>query len=340
MFSVFLQQVFSRFSASPSTLNGDGYVGGFCVGDLDQAVENVVDGISSRLRAVPHYDRILRDPVAATLRCIDGIVESIPGAIHCCRDSFVEDPQINAFFVSPRHMQEIFSQSKDVRELFDSNPSVTECWALMCMHKEERSQLGVALIDGEVRKDVLQTAVSFTDHQVLSPGADAASARCALKCCMFNGLLTHIRHHGTEAKRRVGDLENQTRSMRQRLRTLETRSGTDEDKAAIQRMIGDLERDLASEELRLATINDHLAYVAEALANPTAYLHAEKRLIRLNRMAIKLDEHSQETGYDLCLSEISIASHQTRVGCLVRFPRDELLPRQDFLTQADLFLSL
>lgn len=340
MFSDFLQQIFSRFNGGPTTLGGDGYVGASCVGHLDQAVEHVVDEISSRLRAVPHYSRTLREPVSTTLRCVDGIVESIPGAIHCCHDAFIGDPKINAFFVNPRHMQEIFSQSKDVRDLFDANPSATECWALMCMHKEERSQLGVALIDDAVRTDVLQTAVSFTDHQVVSPGADAASARCALKCCMFNGLLAHIRHHGTQAKHRVGGIENRTRSMRQRLRSLETQSATDEDKAELQRRIEELERDLAAEDLQLSTINDHLVYVAEALANPTAYLHAEQRSIRLNRMAIKLDEHSQEPGYELRLSEISIASHQTRIGSLVRFPRDELLPQQDFLKQADLFLSL
>ncbi len=340
MFNDFLQQIFARLGGNPSTLSVDGYVGGSCVGHLDQAVEHVVDEISGRLRVVPHYARTLREPVSETLRCIDGIVESIPGAIHCCRDSFVEDTKINAFFVSPRHMQEIFSQSKDVRDLFDANPSATECWALMCMHKEERSQLGVALVDDEVRKDVLQTAVSFTDHQVVSPGADAASARCALKCCMFNGLLAHIRHHGTEAKRRVEEIENRVRSMRQRLHTLETQSGSDEEKAEMQGRIDDLEGDLALEDLRLSTITDHLGYVAGALANPSAYLHAEQRSIRLNRMAIKLDEHSQETGYELNLSEISIASHQTRVGALVRFPRDELLPQQDFLKQADLFLSL
>jgi len=338
--SVFLQQIFSRFNASPAALEGDGYTGGSCVGGLDQAVEHVVDQISSRLRAVPHYVRTLREPVATTLRCIDGIVESIPGAIHCCRDSFVEDPKINAFFVSPQHMQEIFSQSKEVRELFDADPSAIECWALMCMHKEERSQFGVALIDGEVRKDVLRTAVSFTDHQVVSPGVDEASARCALKCCMFDGLLAHIRRHGTQAKCRVEDIENRARSMRQRLRALDARSETDPDKAELAGKIRDLELELGAEDLRLSTINDHLAYVAQALANPTACLHAEQRSIRLNRMAIKLDEHSQETGYDLCLSEISIASHQTRVGSLVRFPRAELLPRQDFLKEADLFLSL
>ena len=62
--------------------------------------------------------------------------------------------------------------------------------------------------------------------------------------------------------------------------------------------------------------------------------------LRLNRQAAKLELGSLGPGHELELSEIHIASHQPRIGALVRFPRGELLPQPDMLKQADLFLAV
>jgi hypothetical protein len=79
--------------------------------------------------------------------------------------------------------------------------------------------------------------------------------------------------------------------------------------------------------------------VARALANPADFLTATTTSLRLNRLGIKVDQGSDAPGYDLSLSEIRVGSREPRVGVLVRFPRDELLPQQDFLQKADLFLA-
>jgi hypothetical protein len=53
-----------------------------------------------------------------------------------------------------------------------------------------------------------------------------------------------------------------------------------------------------------------------------------------------LDQGVADSGNQVPLFEIRVASHTPRVGALVRFPRAELLPRQDFVRGADLFLAL
>jgi hypothetical protein len=215
-----LQDIFERLSGAFVGLAPEQQTAGRCAGNLDDMVEHVVDGSSSRLRAVPGYARSLRGPLASTFRYIDRMVEAIPGPLPCCRSAFSEDPRINAFFVSPQHIQEVFSQSREVRDLFDANPLAGECWALMCVRQQERTQIGMAMVDGQVRKDVLQTVVSFTDHQLHSPGTDEATARCALKCCMFNGLLAHIRRRANDALSRAADLEHRIALAHRRLRGL------------------------------------------------------------------------------------------------------------------------
>jgi hypothetical protein len=340
MLTSLLQDFFLRFGGASDALQEQVQAQGACPADLAKAVEHVVDTISGRLRVVPNYERILLEPVVKTFRHIDQIADSIPGPLPCCRSAFNDDPRINAFFVSPRHIQEVFSQSDDVRRLFEANPLAAECYALMCVRREERSQLGMALVNNQVRNDVLQTSVNFTDHHVISPGTDEVAARCALKCCMFDGLLAHIKRRAIDAAQKADDLETRLRVLHSRLKSVGEGPDAEQPRAELSAEIRDLEDQLAGGDARPLTINEQLDMVAAALSDPAEYLTAEDVSLRLSRMAIKLEQGATEPGYELSLSEIRIASHRPRVGALVRFPREELLPQQDFVKQADLFLSL
>lgn len=336
----FLQEVFRRFGGGGAPQTPDAGRPLSCGGMLDQAVEHVVDQTYGPLRAVSGYYRRLQGPVALTLRYIDALGDDMPGAIECRRSAFFEDPRVNAFFVSPKHMQEVFSGSAEVRELLDGNPDATECWALLCMRKMERRQLGMSLLGDSVRKEVMQTSVSFTDHEIVTPGTSEEDARRSLKCCIVNGLLSHVRKRILDAETKEADIANRIKALRGRLQ----HSGTGEDAAAsrsaLQAQIETLEQERAELGHHLLSPEDHLEFVADLLANPARYLTSRSCSIRLSRMGVKLERDSPDDGYEVPLSEVRIASQKPRVGALVRFPRSELLPQQDFLTKADLFLAL
>ena len=53
--------------------------------------------------------------------------------------------------------------------------------------------------------------------------------------------------------------------------------------------------------------------------------------MRLSKMNIKLDQQPADTGQALQLIEASLGERLKRVLLITRFPRDDLLPRQDFL---------
>lgn len=335
----FLQELFARLGGGAGQPLDPAGQGGACGGALGQAVEHVVDQVSRRLRALPRYGRALSGPVASCLRHIDAMVEGVPGTLLCSRASFNEDHRVNAFFVSPQHLREVFSRSEEVRELFDAEPFAQECFGLLCMRMEERRQLGIGMEGDTMRRDILQTAVSFTDHQVVSPGSGESDARRALKCCIFNGLLGHLRRSASAAKATTDDLERRLHALRGRQRLLGGGASTGTQAAELQGEIDGLSTQLAGQTLRLSTLEDHLKYVAETLDNASAYLSARTFPLRINRMGIRLDENSQETGYELLLSEIRISSQEPRVAALVRFPRDELQPPPDILESARYFLN-
>ncbi len=340
VFTSLMQQLFLRSGDSGGAVETDATSTGLCRRDLSAVVEHVVDELDGRLRMAPGYARVLGEPVATTLRHIDDVAESVPGPLLCSRSVFTQDPYVNAFFVSPQHVQEVFSHSEDVREVFEANPLSGDCWGLLCMHMREQTRPGIALKDDQVRRDVMQTSISFADHQVVSPGSDESSARCALKCCMFDGLLAHIRRESIAAKTRSQELQSRLQALRARQRRASSGVDIAGEGKAVDVQIEELEQQLSTEKPKLSTLSDHLGFVADTLSRPAEFLSTERYAVRLNRQAVKLGPESAEDGSDLELSEIRIASHEPRIGVLVRFPRDELLPKPDMLKRADLFLAI
>jgi hypothetical protein len=328
-----IRSLFDRLADEPSS--GVGTARAPCGATAALAVEHVVDQISGRLRAAPGYAKVLRGPVETTLRYIDEVAEQVPGPLTCSRAAFGSDSEVNAFFVSTTHLQEVFSRSPEVRQVFDAHPDALECWALLCMQTKERQRFGTALVRDQVQGDVMQTTLSFRDHQVIAPGPSEPDARQALKCCMFSGCLGHLRRRLDEATER----RDKVQVLRQRLSRLGTKPDTEGRRAELKRQIEDAEREMSSQDPPIADISDRLRFVAQALANPSELLHATRKQIHLSRLGIQIDEGSDESGHRLVLSEIRVVSHAPRIGALVRFPRTDLLPQIDFVGQADLFLS-
>jgi len=334
-----LQEIFSRFGGTFKPWDDEEATEPPCSGTLTQVIEHVVDETYSRLRFLSGYSQRLRGPVATALDHIDALVEGVPEAILCSRAAFSQDRRVNAFFAGPNHLQEVFSRSAEVHDLLEANPETEACWALLCMKIEEHRQLGVALVGDVVRKDVMQTTVNFIDHQVLSPATSETGARCSLKHCIFNGLLAYIRKRARDDDIKVTELESRRDFLVTRLRR-NTPEDDDESRTALQQELDEIGETLAREIPQLASLESRLDLVADVLGNPAQYVSGNLRTVRLNRMGIKLDSDRADTGDAVPLFEIQVAGQGTRIGTLVRFPRAELLPRQDLVRKADLFLTL
>lgn len=339
MLGEFLEGTFRRFRGTFGSWDDELDANPSCTASLDQAVELVVDETNRRIRAIPGYARRLRRPVATAFHYIDRMVEQVPGVLACGRASFGEDPHLNAFFVNHGHLQEVFSQSREVRDLFDSDPTLDECFALLCMKREEHRRLGVELVGDQLRKDVMQATVSFSGHQLVSPGVDESAARCALKCCIFKSLLSSMRNKTVNAKKRTVELENRRRALRGRLSRAGGRASGDVAAQDLEAQIDAVERELRDLEPRLVSLEDHLHFVVETLGHPESYLSADSSELFVDRMGVKRDGAASGSAFKLSLAEIKISQQQPRVAALVRFPREELLPNRDFLQQASLFLS-
>jgi hypothetical protein len=323
----FLQRLFDRLIGEESADEG------LSAGEKDardallaQAIEHVVDKVSSRFKGLSGYQSRLRQPVTRALNHIDAMVDRVPTGFLCSRSTFVNDRRVNAFFVSPKHLSEVFSASKEVRQLFADQPLVDECWGLLCMHLERRQHLGMDVIGSALVKDVKLQVVNFTDHQIVSPGISEKDARKALKCCIFNNLLEYAQARIVQARNQQDGLWSQP----------PCDASTDADGISC-------DEDGQDERLHRGpmTLEDHFEHLLHILSNPEEFLRLRKAAIHIDRMGVVRDDDDPRGGSDpLELTEIDVSGKASRVGALVIFRRDELLPAKDQMRNAEIFLAM
>jgi hypothetical protein len=340
MITAFLEETFSRFSGRFSAWGEQAKKYQSENDALIQATEYVVDQTSRQLRAIPSYRRRLKGPVTDAFSYIDDLVERMPESFLCSRSTFGLDPRVRTFFVNPHHLQEVFSQNKDIRGIFGENPLADECCALMCMHMEEHQKFGVALIGDRIHREVLQTAVSFGQHQVYSPGVSEEDARRALKCCIFNGILTHIREKLIEAKTSHIEHRKQLSMLRIQLRKAEEQDAIEKKRGVLRMQIEELENTLINAAQHPPTLQDHLAFVSDVLLYTDQFISDSFQHLHLTHMGIKVDRESNEPAYDFDITEIKIGNKEPRVAALVRFPRCELLLKTEFLLQTNALFAV
>ncbi len=194
---------------------------------IDETLERVVDGTDSRIRLVSGYKKKLQDAISSSLDYTEDLVERLPQAIEVSSSTFISNPYVNAFFVNVSDLQTVFSSSSEVREFMEdlSNVNVPECYALLCMHKAEKTVLGTELVGDMLKRDVRQTAVNFSDHRIYSPTPSEKETRVGYKECLFgwlvNDALEHIvqmRLASERFKRERQALQAQLRGYRQKKR--------------------------------------------------------------------------------------------------------------------------
>ena len=304
---------------------------------VEEAVEKVVDGIDPRLRLVPGYKRKLRGEVAAALAHIGNLVDQVPGPVDVSRRAFVSDPHVRAFFATPDELQGTFGCSSELQSFFADlqNSEEDECCALMCADKEEKSVLGHELTGDTVRRDVMQTAINFLDHKVLSPAASDKDVRDGIKDCIFDGLITHALRHIYGIKVHRQDLEDQRRILQSRLRARQAQGNglsallaeadeEDEQSEDIQAQLAEAERKLDRLPGSEQVLSFYLDEVRKIFGRPEDFIRLNVACFRLNDMGIIVEGDTAQTANTLCFSELEIADVMKRVVTVVRYARNEM----------------
>jgi len=306
---------------------------------MREAIEQVVDASEPRIRLVGNYTEKLLDAVEIALRHSEGILRRLPPALTLSRRTWAADPRVNAFFATAGDLRSALSLDPSIQAFFkDGDPA--ECFALMLMVKRETATFGMALQGDMLVREIPQTVVSFSHHQLFFPTASETGLRRELRQRTLIFLATRALERINELRAGRSDLEEQRRQLQAQLRALRGHArglqpmllSADADatrQAALDQRLTQTEQDLAAARKQLGTLDDYLEQVRQVLSQPETYLQIRPLSLRLNRLGVKLDANSPEPGETIGLFEMTSLEMQ-RIGALVRFARDELLPESAF----------
>jgi hypothetical protein len=304
---------------------------------VNEAVEHVVDSIDAKLRLVPSYKQKLHDAVSASLVHIDDLVNQVPGPFDMSRKNYVSDPNVSAYFASPDLMQDVFSNSEELKTFFsDNNNQDVDCsYALLCSNKQEKTVMGTQLVNGHVQHDVMQTAVHFFDYKVLSPAINSYEVRKCIKQCIFDGLVTHALQHIANIKIERRDLQNQQRILHSQLRARQAKGKglssmlAEADAGKWQSEKFEKEYKKTGKKLEKMLGNQdvfsfYLDEIKKIFSKPEDFIQLNVACFRLSDMRIKVDDKSPQAANTVCFSELEIANVMKRVVAVVCYSRDEM----------------
>ena len=305
-----------------------------------QAVERLVDEVNPKIRAVSGYRRKLSPAVQRTLAFSKQVVSTLPSAVIVSKTTWNSDPRVRALFSSIDDLQQVYSGSQVVREFFDRNAGVDECYALLSMKRSERTVLGMELHGEVMKRDIKQTSVSFSDHRVVRIADTEPALRGELEDRAFEVTVAYLLEQLNELITSRNSLEERNQLQAMQLRLARARQASllplleGEDVGELQEQQRQTNEALDHARARLTTLDDYIDRMTDVLAHPEQHLKLDCTTLRLSKMNIKLDRDSTPEGYDLDLNEITLGRLQ-RVIMLTRFHRGELLARKDFFKEAE-----
>jgi hypothetical protein len=319
---------------------------------VNRAIERVVDSANPRLRALPGYRRKLFDAVARSLDFCAELTGRIPGPLTLDRESWSKDPVVNALFGSYERMRQCITSAAVRAYVKETALETGDCFGVLLAMPEVRTQLGTELFGDAVQRDVRQTVVSFSDHELLLPSAEPGQVREQLKDAALDVVVEIATQDIAEQEGRIAELENRLRIVRIKQKAvsptgrgidfLGSDSGTRRaDYEAASGRIRELERDLAEARVGLTSLGDYLERLEGILLHPERHLGIKLERTRLDRMNVVRGEGEDgaSAGMEIEFARGYRGDRPGRVLLLVRFPRAELIPDRDRLAELERYAS-
>ena len=296
------------------------------------------------LKLVPEWRERLVPALSQAVAFVRGIVDRMPAAREASAATWLNDPYIHAFFAAPDEVSHVLSRSPELHAWFESHPLAREAYAVLGMAMNERRGFGVEQYGDEVHSDVMQTTLSFDDHQVRVCGETEGDLREQI-------VQRVVEQIGADESRR--DVLEQDRALlRTRLQLL-TRHGAGTERmlgehavqnaaevAKVESLIAQNEREIAALGLKSEALERNLAVICSVLANPAQHTNVEMRELCLSPMNVVLADGGSGNSASImfALARLPASPQGLRAFSLVRFARADLQPLPRVLVEDSRFM--
>lgn len=296
--------------------------------DVDPVIDRLVAATDRRLSYVKGYRDALRGPVAAARDRMREAVARIPGPMEVGAAAWSRDDTVRSLFAKAADVPIAFSNDPGTRAWFDAHPGC-DCIGMLGLEKRERRILTSALQGETVQAEVARTTVSFTEPQVLAPGADETSVRAELVQRALEYLALRALERVGAMRAEKHELEKERALLQAQLRLAQTKgagfaglAGGGTPRAAIEKELERTVRDLeaaASRKLLPGLLDEML----RVLASSDDYLTIEASTIAIDSMNFAVDPSSPQAIVPR-VAMLKLVNRGPFAVLLARFPRAEL----------------
>ena len=269
--------------------------------------EHVVDVVDPRIRVIGRYAQKLSQPLSHTWDYLTEMANVIPGEVTLDWDNFSNNPHMKLLFESQSALQQLLDTIDSLlqhhsHDTTDKNRADSQLYMLLCMEKRERNFLGTELAGDIIKRDVMQTSVTFSNRKFLSAGYNEEDAKLGFKRCALEGLLHKTHGLIMQSRNEEKQLIARKRQLRQQLLTMHETKYMQESSLFSHKgrltdahpELVDIERQLTDIRLKSESPSHHLSQIIETLMHPDQHLKMEKQSLTLNKLGIKLQGNTEE----------------------------------------------
>jgi hypothetical protein len=314
---------------------------------VETAIERLIDGTDPRLRGFLNYRARLYDPVAGAVRHVLELIDGLPAPVEISRAAYADDARLRAFFASPAQMREILRDAQSLQDAVHT-PGVAasgRVFALLSMDMQERKMLGMELQGDQVRRDVLQDVVNFSNHRLVCASDSAAETGRQLELRAFDFLVEQALKRVLSSKEVRVELEYQRLLLQRKLDAMQAGdwglssmlTGTEtrhRDRDQLEQQIAAVEEELAAHSDRPADIEDRFAMINAVMSEPAEWLAVREVPLRVDAMLVKREGPEDDAIPPISLTEVYSAGGESRIILPGYIPRDEIPPPTDGLDAA------
>jgi len=306
-----------------------------------RAIDKAVSLTNPSLKLVPAYQERLSRGASISVRYIRDLVLSLPPAIKISAANWASEPALRAFFATADDIPTTLGRSNSLRTLFDKFPGLDEAYFILVMRYSEQRVLGMSLQGDVIQRDVAQTTVGFSEHQVRICGHEDSEIRRLLGAQAYEYLVAQALSEIGEERSERRELADNRELIRARLRLLRQQGpglGSIFGSAPVNsgEMLK-LEAELLENERQMEALGSpqfaleaELETLREVLEQPDRYLHGEQKHLRLSTLNAVLDGDSTDETLpiEFSLARLSGVPQIERAFVMARFSRTDMPPAQ------------
>ena len=265
------------------------------------------------------------------MKYADELIIQMPAPVSIEVDSWNSNPFIRTTFLNNEEFKYFFSEHKTLKDFFQKT-NASRCCALLVMNRKDKKVFGVEM-DGEIlKRDVLQTTVDFSDHQIVAPAISEEETRKELSFRVLSMLATQSLEEilslieskkDMETEKRILEIKFNMRDARVRSRKsfLPDKSDNTGKASEAHEMLGELDRKIAKARLELDEPEDYLNRITELLYHPEQFLRSEPVRMFVNDMNIVTKNELQGNVDEIRFTELSTDTGLRKAAVLVDYKR-------------------